>query len=100
MKYPATFSEDLKQLSKYYEWNQADKNEIRKAFTDCEPMVKYLTTLAAAHRAGYKQDAANGFVRLRTWCLEKGLDDPFGPEFDPAALDEITVQERLRSAVE
>ncbi len=95
MKYPATFSDDLKQLSAYYEWNAEDKTEIRKAFTDCEPMVKYLVNLAAAHRAGYAQHAGNGFVRLQQWCIEKGLPDPYGPEFDPAALDALEFKERI-----
>lgn len=83
------FIEDLKYLSAYYQWTEADKNEIREAIKDCEPMVRFLAALAAAHRAGYSQDAGNGFVRLRDWCLAKGLDDPFSEHFDPASLDAI-----------
>jgi hypothetical protein len=94
LKYPATLSDDLKQLAAYYQWNDEDKKEVRAAFTDCEPMVRYFTVLAAAHRAGYKQDAGNGFVRLRDWCRARGLDDPYGDDFDPAALDALAVQER------
>jgi hypothetical protein len=75
-------------LSSFYKWDHADKKEIRAAFTDSEPMVRYLTILAAAHRAGYEQGAANGFVRLKEWCIEKGLQDPYGSEFDPAMLDQ------------
>lgn len=89
MKYPVTFSDDLKYLATYYEWDAGDKKEIREAFTDCEPMVRYLTILAAAHRAGYSQDAGNGFVRLKDWCLVNGLEDPYGPHFDPASLDAV-----------
>jgi hypothetical protein len=94
MKYPTTLSDDLRYLSQYYGWNDADKIEVRAAFTDCEEMVRYFTVLAAAHRAGYAQHAGNGFVRLQRWCEENGLDDPFGPEFDPASLDAMIVKER------
>jgi hypothetical protein len=87
MKYPVTFSDDLKYLAAYYGWNAEDKKEVRAAFTDSEPMVRYLTILAAAHRAGYSQGAGNGFQRLKDWCLERGLPDPYGTEFDIAALD-------------
>lgn len=94
MKYPITFSDDLKYLATYYAWSTEDKAEVRAAFTDCEPMVRYFTILAAAHRAGYSQDAGNGFVRLRDWCLARGLDDPYNHDFDPSALDLIKFQER------
>jgi hypothetical protein len=95
MKYPVTFSDDLKYLAAYYNWNDEDKKEVRQAFTNCEPMVRYFTILAAAHRAGYAQDAANGFIRLQAWCIEKGLGDPFAEHFDPAALDAIKVEPRV-----
>jgi hypothetical protein len=94
MKYPETFPADLKYLAEYYGWNSDDKKEIRAAFTDSAPMVKFFTVLAAAHRAGYAQSVANGFIRLQTWCLEKGLPDPFGPEFDLATLDALVVEPR------
>lgn len=94
MKYPPTFSTDMQYLSKFYGWTEEDKVEVRQAFRDCEPMVRYFTILAAAHRAGYTQHAGNGFVRLRDWCLEQGLPDPYGDEFDPAALDAIKVEAR------
>ena len=89
MNYPTTFSKDMQELAKFYGWNDDDKKEVRAAFTDCEPMVRYFTILAAAHRAGYEQHAGNGFIRLQNWCAENGLEDPFSVEFDPAALDAI-----------
>lgn len=95
MRYPITFSDDMKYLAAYYQWNDEDKKEIRAAFTDCEPMVRYFTVLAAAHRAGYEQHAGNGFQRLENWCLSHGLENPFGPEFDVAALDALQVQPRI-----
>lgn len=92
MTYPSTLPDDLKYLVTYYGWNEADKKEIRAAFTDCKPMVHYFTVLAAAHRAGYSQHAGNGFMRLQTWCLEQGLPNPFNEDFDPALLDALHVE--------
>lgn len=98
MKYPVTFSADMQYLSSYYGWTEDDKQEVRASFRDCEPMVRYFTVLAAAHRAGYKQDAGNGFVRLRDWCLQNGLDDPYGEFFDPDSLDALVVEPRKANA--
>lgn len=89
MKYPATFAQDLRELASRYGWNEEDKREVKAAFTDCEEMVRFFTVLAAAHRAGYEQHAGNGFQRLESWCLGRGLPNPFGPEFDVAALDAL-----------
>ena len=89
MKYPITFAQDLKELTAWYQWNDDDKKEIRAAFTNCEPMVKYFTVLAAAHRAGYSQGASNGYIRLQAWCLEKGVGDPFTSDFDLNKLDYV-----------
>ncbi len=89
MKYPVTFSKDMQELAKFYGWSNDDKKDVRAAFTDCEPMVRYFTILASAHRAGYTQHAGNGFIRLQAWCHEKGIGDPFGPEFDVVALDNL-----------
>lgn len=91
MKYPKTFSDDLKYLAAFYEWNDEDKKEIRAAFTDCEEMVRYFTILASAHRAGYKQGAGNGFQRLKDWCLQNGLPDPYWAGFDVSDLDKMKV---------
>jgi hypothetical protein len=89
-----SFVDDLKYLAARYEWNAEDKDDVRAAIKDCQPMVRYFTVLAAAHRAGYSQDAGNGFVRLKDWCLAQGLDDPYNADFDPAALDALHVEQR------
>jgi hypothetical protein len=94
LKYPPTFGQDMRELSAFYQWSEADKKEVRAAFTNCEPMVRYFTVLAAAHRAGYSQHSGNGFQRLKSWCAENGLPDPFGLEFDVAALDALIVDQR------
>jgi hypothetical protein len=94
MLYPASLSADLQYLAKRYEWSAEDKAEVRIAFTDCPEMVNFFTVLAAAHRAGYEQCAANGYIRLQAWCLEHHLGDPFAPGFDLAALDAMAVEQR------
>lgn len=94
MKYPARLSDDLKYLSAYYKWTDDDKKEVRKAFTNCPEMVRYFITLAAAHRAGYVQYAGNGHQRLKDWCIERGLDDPYLPCFNVQELDYMAVQEK------
>lgn len=94
MKYPVRLSDDLKYLSQYYGWNDEDKKEVRKAFTGCPEMVRYFITLAAAHRAGYSQYAGNGHQRLKEWCIEKGLEDPYLPCFDVKELDYMGLQNK------
>lgn len=98
MRYPASLSEDLKYLATRYQWSAEDKVEVRAAFTDSPEMVRFFTVLAAAHRAGYEQCAANGFVRLQSWCLENRVGDPFGPGFDLTALDSLVVTPRKVAA--
>ena len=94
MQYPARLSDDLKYLSAYYKWTDEDKKEVRIAFTGSPEMVRYFITLASAHRAGYIQGAANGHQRLKDWCIERGLDDPYLPCFDVKELDFMAVQDR------
>tara|TARA_R110000822_G_scaffold155544_3_gene295343 strand:- start:586 stop:882 length:297 start_codon:yes stop_codon:yes gene_type:complete len=95
MKYPVNFSNDLKELSKIYEWDDDEKKEIKKWFTGCPATVNYLTVLAAAHRAGYKNYAAGGFQTLQKWCLDVGVGDPFaGGQYDLKALDALEVKPR------
>lgn len=89
MRLTQNFIDDMRYLRQRYGWTDADVIEIKEALRDCEPLVRYFTILAAAHRAGYEQHAGNGFVRLQTWCIEKGLPDPYTADFDPAALDAL-----------
>ena len=92
MRYPTSLPTDLQYLAARYHWSADDKAEVRAAFTDSPAMVHYFTVLAAAHRAGYEQCAANGFIRLQAWCAERGLGDPFVAGFDVNALQMMAVQ--------
>ena len=91
-KYPKRLSDDLKFLSQFYGWNDDDKIEIRAAFNGSPEMVNFFIVLAAAHRAGYKQWAGNGFQRLEHWCLDHGLESPFAlGGFDLIELDRMAI---------
>lgn len=68
---------DFAELANRYGWTAADIEEV-KAATRADPdrMCRYWSTLAAAHRAGYEQTAANGYMRLHTWCEQQGRPSP------------------------
>lgn len=85
---------DLRYLRQRYGWSDADAREVMQSIQASANRARYYTVLAAAHRAGYEQTGANGYIRLQAWCIEQGLADPFGPDFDLAALDALAVKER------
>lgn len=78
MKVSQAFLDDFAYLASRYSWTPADAEEMRAAIR-ANPNVgrRYITTLAAAHRAGYEQTLENGFMRLDAWCVEQGWPDPF-----------------------
>jgi hypothetical protein len=94
MQYPARLSDDLKYLSKFYNWNDEDKKEVRASFERCLPMCNYYIALAAAHRAGYEQLVSNGHIRLDQWCKEKGLPSPYNEHFNPKELDAMALHNK------
>lgn len=69
MKVSRDFLKDFAYIANLYGWNAADIADA-KAQTRASPapMREYWTALAAAHRAGYKQNEANGYERLRRWA--------------------------------
>lgn len=85
---------DLRFLRQRLAWDDNDAKQVMQSIRESEHGARYYTVLAAAHRAGYEQTAANGFIRLQEWCIEKGLPDPFGPGFDVAELDAMAVEPR------
>lgn len=89
---------DLRYLREFYGWNDKDAREVMVSIRSTEHAARYYTILAAAHRAGYEQNAENGFVRLQAWCALKGLPDPFGKEFDIGALDAMEFEQRGAAA--
>lgn len=77
-----------------YGWTSQEIEETKQATRENPDLKRYWAILAAAHRAGYEQTAANNYIRLQAWCLEQGLSDPFGPDFDLAALDAMAIPAR------
>ena len=68
MKVSKQFLRDFAYIANLYGWNAEDVEDA-KAQTRTSPgeMCRYWTQLAAAHRAGYQQTAANNFMRLEQW---------------------------------
>jgi hypothetical protein len=62
------FLQDFAYIANLYGWTAADIEDV-KAQTRANPeeLGRYWTRLAAAHRAGYQQTAANNFMRLEQW---------------------------------
>ena len=77
MKVSRQFLQDFAYIANRYDWNAADIEEVKEA-TRADPgrMFRYWSTLAAAHRAGYEQNASNGFIRLDVWCAQQGWPGP------------------------
>jgi len=73
MQVSKAFLKDFAYLANRYEWTAADINEMKAAVRSNEDAGRrYITTLAAAHRAGYEQTADNCYMRLSAWCAAKG----------------------------
>jgi hypothetical protein len=73
VKVSQAFLDDFSYLASRYSWTAADIEEMKAAVRANEPAGRrYITTLAAAHRAGYEQTPENGYIRLRDWCAKTG----------------------------
>lgn len=73
MQVSKSFLKDFAYLANRYGWAAADIEEMKAAVRAKEDAGRrYITTLAAAHRAGYEQTPENGYIRLNVWCAEKG----------------------------
>ena len=80
MKVSRQFLQDFAYIANRYDWNAADIEEVKSVTrADPERMCRYWSTLAAAHRAGYEQNAENGYIRLHTWCTQQGWPGPGEP---------------------
>ena len=76
MQVSKSFLQDFAYLANRNEWTAADIEEMKAAVRENEDAGRrYVTTLAAAHRAGYEQTQQNGYIRLHAWCAKKGWPD-------------------------
>lgn len=65
------FARDFRYIVWFYDLDEAQAEEWRVCVRASPgPMMDYIATLAMALRAGYRQNAANNYVRLNAW-----LDD-------------------------
>ena len=79
MQVSRKFLKDFAYLANLYGWTAADIEDVKaQTRANPEPLRAYWTGLAAAHRAGYEQNADNGFIRLAHWCQQAGVADPYG----------------------
>lgn len=73
MQVSKSFLQDFAYLANRYGWNASDIEEMKVAVrADEDAGRRYITTLAAAHRAGYGQTPGNGYMRLDAWCVAQG----------------------------
>ena len=73
MKVSREFLKDFAEIANRYGWNADDIEEVKAHMREhFEPMRRYWSTLAAAHRAGYEQTRENDYIRLQAWCALKG----------------------------
>jgi hypothetical protein len=73
MQVSKSFLRDFAYLANRYGWNAVDIKEMKAAVrARPDDGRRYITTLAAAHRAGYEQTPDNGYIRLHAWCEAKG----------------------------
>jgi hypothetical protein len=80
MKITPRMLEDLKYLAWYYTWGQRMKDYVKTALRESPAeFTHYLSSLAAAHRAGYEEDNGRG---LAVFCATHGIAHPYVGELE------------------
>lgn len=80
MKVSPEFLADLKYLAWYYEWSENMKAHVKAAINEWpSEFMHYLSSLAAAHRAGYLESNGRG---LAVWCAVHGIAHPYVGELE------------------
>ena len=93
MQVSRKFLKDFAYLANLYGWTAADIEDVKaQTRANPEPLRAFWTSLAAAHRAGYQQNAANSFIRLAHWCQQAGVADPYGHVQAPALPIAVTAK--------
>ena len=86
MKVSRDFLKDFAYIANLYGWNAADIEDAKaQTRANPAPMRDYWTALAAAHRAGYQQNEANGYERLQAWIdRSPSFRDQYAPAREAA----------------
>ena len=58
---------DFAYIANYYEWDDKTVEEVKEQTRGNPELMRYWRELAAAHRAGYRQDRSNNWQRLGHW---------------------------------
>lgn len=75
MKVSPEFLADLKYLAAFYLWTDEMKIHVKKAISESPTeFTHYLSSLAAAHRAGYLESKGRG---LAVWCAVHNIAHPY-----------------------
>lgn len=67
MRVSRAFMRDFAYIANYYQWDEATIEEVKQETRGNQELMKYWQKLAAAHRAGYKQDRFNNWQRMEEW---------------------------------
>lgn len=72
--------DDLKYLAWFYMWNERIKDHVKAALRESPTeFTHYLSSLAAAHRAGYDESNGRG---LAVFCATHGIAHPYVGELE------------------
>lgn len=61
------FLHDFAYIANFYDWSDAIVEDVKRETRESLELRKYWTELADAHRAGYRQNKENNFMRLAEW---------------------------------
>lgn len=70
-KVSRAFLRDFAEVANFYEWDAATIEEVKEQTRNNLELMRYWQELAAAHRAGYRQEADNNWIRLGQWQQER-----------------------------
>lgn len=88
MRVSKEFAEEFAYLVEWYGWTIEEVVEIKRNIkADPEPMVQFFSSLAKAHKQGYRFADENGFHLLNVFCAERGISDPYGHMYTGADVD-------------
>lgn len=77
MRVSKTFLRHFAYLANLYQWTPEVIVEIKDQTRRDPRLLRYWRNLAIAHRCGYEQTAANGWMRLDQWCAKRGWPNPY-----------------------
>lgn len=71
MRVSKSFMQDFAELANRYQWDGRVLEEVKEQTRKSPELRQYWQELAAAHRAGYRQNEKNDWERLACWKQSK-----------------------------